>query len=429
MSDIRLFTTRREFLTGGLSLLSAAPTLPLFLGGAVRALAGPEGREAANAGRILVVVQLAGGNDGLNTVIPYEMDEYYAARPRLAVPRKQVVALEKSVGLHSAAAPLGELFKSGQMAIIQGVGYPNPNRSHFASMDIWHTADPTERQRNGWLGRYFDACCNGSDPGCDGLEAIALMRETPLALQGERFQPLAFENADALRWTGDTRDPEAARVFELLNNAHGDLPPAKAGEPPLAEYLQRAALKALAGAEDIQSAAGNRRRWRTPLIDRVGQLGRSLQIVARMIASDLPTRVYYISMGGFDTHTNQTARHQQLLTEFAAAMKNFLATLERDMLLDRVLVLTFSEFGRRVEENAGGGTDHGEAAPMFLFGSRVIPGIHGEHPSLSKLHRGDLAFSTDFRRVYAGVLRDWLRIKPGDILPGGQNPLKLVRTG
>ena len=193
------------------------------------------------------------------------------------------------------------------------------------------------------------------------------------------------------------------------------------------QFLQRAALKAQVGAEQIRSAAGRG----APARGRRGgggQLARSLQLVHRMIAADLPTRIYYLSMGGFDTHTSQTGRHRQLMTQFAAGIKSFVDALKKDGLLDRVLVLSFSEFGRRVQENASGGTDHGEAAPMFLFGSHVRPGLHEEQPSLAKLHRGDLAFGTDFRRVYAAVLRDWLKTKPEKVLGGKFNPLKVIKA-
>jgi len=432
MPDDLLFTTRREFLSGSLTLLSTAGTLPVFLAQASRALAGPEpqAKPRDDAQRILVVVQLAGGNDGLNTVVPYEMDPYYKLRRTLAIPKDKVLKLEQGVGLHPAATGLKELFDDGKLAIVQGVGYPNPDRSHFTSTDIWQTADPALRMHAGWLGRYFDSCCSGADPDPEPINGIALTQEAPLALQGERFVPLAFESPEALTWRAAARDRKAAEVFRKLNNMTADAAAAGAEETPddFAAWLQRAALKAQIGADQIRSAAGSGggRAGRRP--DRGGQLGRSLDLVARMIASDLPTRVYYVSMGGFDTHTGQDGRHQRLMQELGDSMKSFLDDLAGKRLLDRVLVMTFSEFGRRVEENASGGTDHGEAAPMFLFGSRLRPGLHGPHPDLTKLHRGDLAFGCDFRRVYAAVLRDWLDLKPDRVLKGNFQPLKLFKT-
>lgn len=426
MSHETLFTTRREFVNGSLTLLSAAGTLPLFLGNTADALAGPEPQQARrknNSERILVVVQLAGGNDGLNTVIPYEMDAYYKARRQIAVDKKDVLKLVDGLGLHPSATGLKELHDDGHMAIVQGVGYPNHNRSHFTSMDIWHTGDPTLKTQSGWIGRYFDACCKGNDPGPEPLQGVALMREAPAAMQGEDFYPLAFSDPNALTWRAGQRDPRAAEVFKKLNNIDGEIP---GGENELAQFLQRAALKAQIGAAEIRSAAGEMSGARR---GGGGALERSLRLVYRMIAADMPTRIYYVSMGGFDTHAGQVGRHRQLMQQFGSAMKSFVGRLKADKLLDRVLIMAFSEFGRRVVQNASGGTDHGEAGPMFVFGSKIVPGLHQRHPSLEKLHRGDLAYGCDFRRVYATVLRDWLKIKPSKVLGKNFTPLKLIRKG
>jgi uncharacterized protein (DUF1501 family) len=427
----RVYTSRRSFLKDGFTLLSAASTLPVFLGRTARVLAQsePAGKAGGADQRILVVVQLAGGNDGLNTVIPVEMDAYYKHRRRLAIPRKDALKLEGGVALHPAATGLKALFDAGRMAVIQGVGYPNPNRSHFSSMDIWHTADPELRKHEGWLGRYFDACCKGDDPTPEPIRGVALMSEAPLALQGVRFSPLAFQNTEALNWNAARRDPQAAEAFRKLNNADGDLPAGRPGaDPDLGAYVQRAALKALLGADEIRQAAGTGGSVGRRLGRRGDEVSRALQLVTRMIRADLPTRMYYVSMGGFDTHTGQEARHRALLEQLGQAMQGFIEALEQDKLLDRVLVMSFSEFGRRVQENASGGTDHGEAAPMFLFGSCVRPGVHEKHPSLEQLHRGDLAFGVDFRRVYATVLRDWLKTNPQPILGGTFQSLRLLRA-
>lgn len=426
MTNEPLFTSRREFLAGSLTFLSVASTLPLFLGRTAQVLAGDDPKPAKknDSNRILVVVQLAGGNDGLNTVVPYSMEEYYKYRRVLAIPKDQVLKLEDGVGLHPGATGLKELFDDGKMAVIQGVGYPNPNRSHFQSMDVWHTADPDLKRHNGWLGRFFDNSCAGADPGPEPISGIALMKEAPPAMQGEKFMPLAFDDIGALTWRGNTKDARAQAAFRKLNNIDGDLP---GSGPELAQYLERAALKAQLGADDLRTAVGREipaRRGRGG--GRGGDLERQLSLVARMIAADLPTRVYYVSMGGFDTHTGQEGRHRQLMTQLGNAIKDFVDTLEEQKLLDRVVVLTFSEFGRRVQENASGGTDHGEAAPMFLFGSQVKAGVHEKHPSLANLHRGDLTFGVDFRRVYAAVLRDWLKAQPEKVIGGSFNPMKLL---
>lgn len=424
MTSDPLYTTRRNFLTGSFSFLSAAATLPVFLGTTARVLGAPwQDRRGRNDGeRILVVVQLAGGNDGLNTIVPVEMDAYYKARPRIAIARKDALPLAKGVALHPAATGLKALYDRGLMAVVQGVGYPNPDRSHFSSMDIWHTADPTQKAHEGWIGRYFDACCEGADPDPEPIQGIALMKESPLAMSGARFAPLAFENPEALTWQAGRRDSKATEVFRKLNNIEGDYPRDGAA---LAQYLQRAALQAQVGADDIRAASGEMRDagGRRGV---AGQLGRALALVAKLIRADLPTRIYYVSMGGFDTHTGQQGRHQQLMTELGNALEAFIGRLKEDGLLDRVLVMSFSEFGRRVRENASGGTDHGEAAPMFLFGSAVKPGLHEKHPSLENLHRGDLEFGCDFRRVYAAVLQKWLNVKPEAVLGRAFAPLPVL---
>ncbi len=432
MADETLFTTRRDFVAGSLTLLSGAATIPVFLGNTAQALAGPQPvqRKKNDADPILVVVQLAGGNDGLNTIVPYEMDAYYKARRRIAIPKKDVLKLEDGLGLNPAATGLKELWDDGRMAVVQGVGYPNHNRSHFTSMDIWHTADPTLRTQSGWVGRYFDACCAGQDAGPEPIQGIALMSEAPLAMQGEQFFPLAFNNPGSLVWRNGQRDPRAAEVFRKLNNID-DQTSANAGGAGdnLAQFMQRAALKAQVGADEIRSASGDMRASRGRRGGGGGRLTQQLRLVSRMIAADMPTRIYYVSLGGFDTHTNQTGRHRQLMSELGSGIKWFLDELKRQKLDQRVLVMSFSEFGRRVQENASGGTDYGEAAPMFLFGGRVAPGVYQTHPSLSKLHRGDLAYGCDFRRVYATVLQHWLKIKPELVLGKRFSPLRLIKAG
>ncbi len=356
MSERPLCTTRREFLTGGLTCLSTASVLPVLLGNTARVLAGPEPltRQKSGSDRILVMVQLAGGNDGLNTVIPYENDLYYKCRRRIAIAKKDVLPLENGLGLHPAARGLKELYDDGKLAIVQGVGYPNHSRNHFASTLIWQTGDAGRHFGGGWLGRLMDVGGRGS------------CRAT-----------LAERSAGA-----SPSQPGRRRSFNA----------------------------------DIA--------WKGV---RAGRLARSLGLVARLIAADRPMRVYYVSMGGFDTHTRQAARHQRLLAEFGDAMKSFVDRLKADRLLDRVLVVTFSEFGRRVQENAGGGTDHGEAAPMFLIGSKLRPGIHEKHPSLATLHRGALIPGCDFRRVYADILCRWLGMNPQKVLGPGFTPLRLIK--
>lgn len=428
MPDPNLYTSRREFISGGLTLLSTAGTLPLFLGHTLQALAAddPTPKKKDDSQRILVVIQLAGGNDGLNMIVPCEMDAYYRARKQIAIAKKDALPLKDGFALHPSATGLKELFDAGQLAVVHGVGYPNPNRSHFTSTDIWATADPQQRTNSGWLGRYFDACCSGTDPDPEPIKGIALNDETPLAMSGDRFMPLAFENPDSLSWRAGGKDAKANEIFRKLNNIDGELPEGAKGH---AAFLQRAALKAQISADQIKAATGsNIGARRQGLFDRGGGLGRNLQMVARMIAADLPTKVYYVSMGGFDTHTGQQGRHQRLMTELGNSIKTFYDELAEHKLADRVLLMTFSEFGRRVEENASGGTDHGEAAPLILAGPKVIGGMHEKFPAMDELHRGDLAFTTDFRRVYATVLDQWLKLPSKKVLTQGFQPLRVIKS-
>lgn len=438
--------TRREFLERGLLLLSATATVPLFLDRTAWAMGPTDSRMGRSRpgvpdDRVLVVLQLAGGNDGLNTIIPYTNDWYYKARPRLGIEKKTALRLTDDIGLHPSATGLKQLYDDGHLAIIQGVGYPNPDRSHFVSTDIWATGDPSGRMHEGWIGRYFDCTCKGADRPNPRL-GVAIMTEAPLALTGKRFSPVSFASPEELSWRGMPQGSKGEAAFEMLNGMFGS--PAAGGKGPLNEagalaYLQRTAMDARASAQEIQQAAGaftgrGPRPDPRPIPGRGGrgggQLGRQLMMVKRMIAAGLNTKVYYVSLGGFDTHANQPNRHQQLMTQLGDALAEFVAELKKDGLLDRVLLITFSEFGRRVNENASQGTDHGAAAPLFVVGSRIQPGLHGAHPGLEpgQLDQADLKWETDFRQVYAGILNDWLHADATRILGAPFMPAKVVRA-
>jgi uncharacterized protein (DUF1501 family) len=368
--------------------------------------------------RVLVVVQLSGGNDGLNTVVPFGDPLYYRARPSIGVPEQSVLRLGEvdGVGLHPSLAAVKELYDDGQCALVQGVGYPNPNRSHFKSMDIWHTAD-TSGTGDGWLGRYVDAECVGFGKGESGTAEggaagtrpeppISLGREAPLATQGRTVKPVSFETPDLFRWTGgdvheSLTDPyhEIARRVEHADESQAD---------SNASFLMRTALDAQVSSETIRRAVSAR-----PLVNYPRtQLAQQLSMVGNMIRAGMKTRVYYVTHGGFDTHAGQggeRGRHAQLLQQFAEAVRSFYADLRAQDNDRRVMTMSFSEFGRRVGQNASGGTDHGTAAPMFLFGPMVKAGVHSVHPSLSNLDQGDLIYNTDFRQVYADVLEGWMQ--------------------
>lgn len=426
--------TRRQFLNTGLTLASASIAAPYFLQRSALALPRPTSLLSSLAGveqdRVLVVVQLSGGNDGLNTVIPFRDDAYYRSRQTIGVARDQVLALSSraDLGLHPQMTGIKRLFDDGLCAIVQGVGYPNPNRSHFKSMDIWHTAD-TSGTGDGWLGRYFDAECCGEGAGENGQPdsrpqpGIAIGSEAPLAMQGRQIKPIAFESEDLFRWTGqDVHASLKAPYDEIVNRGiSGNVDPNSN-----AAFLIRTALDAQVSSEQIRKAVRQQPLVQYPRT----QLGRQLAMVGAMIRAGLPTRVYYVSHGGFDTHSGQggaNGRHAQLLQQFSQAIAAFYDDLREQQNDGRVLTMSFSEFGRRVAQNASGGTDHGTAAPMFLFGPMVQPGLLGAPPSLTDLDNGDLKYTTDFRSVYAGILANWMLADPMAILDGNFRPERVIR--
>jgi uncharacterized protein (DUF1501 family) len=408
--------TRREFLNKGLTIVAAGATAPMFLTRTALALNNPwdQALTASAPGRsdgpILVVVQMGGGNDGLNTVVPFAHDEYYRARSRLAIPRQGLLRVTDEVGFHPGLKALKALYDDGRLAVVQGVGYPNPNRSHFRSMEIWHTADPAGAgPRSGWLGRLFDSEC----PACGPTTGIAMLgAEMPLAMQGTSGRAVVLESPQAFAFHPvPGAGPEEAEAFRQL------LQPVP-GEEPTVDFLTHTAMDALVASDEISKIAGRLSETGTYPRD---PFSLKLRLVSELITAGAPTRVYYVGLGGFDTHAAQTGRHDRLLEQLSAGLEAFTKDLMQKGLLDRVLVMTFSEFGRRVAENASGGTDHGAAAPMFLIGGPVAPGIHGPHPSLTDLDQGDLRFHVDFRSVYATVLEQWIGI-PSQAILGGRFP-------
>lgn len=418
----RILFSRRRFLSRGAQLLSLATTIPTFLDQAAFVMADDQPR-AKKTERALVVVQLAGGNDGLNTVIPISNDEYYKARPKLAVPREKALKLTDEFAAHPSAKGMKKLYDAGYLSILHAVGYPNPNRSHFRSTDIWTSAEPEKAIKTGWLGRYCDACCGGEDPGDtkpapDATTAVALATDPPPALIGERFVPMAFASPEMLGFAKATDDAGKA-AFEALNtadptDADHQAPATQSAGNATSAFLQRSAMSARLYAERIRKlAADNAGKGDYPN----SGFGQDLKLIAQMIASDLPTRIYYAKLGGFDTHSGQAGKHDRLLEDLFNGLAAFVDDLKKLGQLDRVTVLTFSEFGRRVKEN-GSGTDHGEAAPLFVVGSHLKGGLLGEFPSLvpEQLHRGDVPYTMDFRSLYASVLHDWLAVDDEKIL-------------
>ena len=420
--------TRRLFLQRGCALASLAATVPCFI---ERSALGVLGNPllSSNPGvpdhRILVVVQLGGGNDGLNTVIPYGDPAYFNARPQIAVQAPgatgNTVALQldqsAGIGLHPALAPLKELYDEGLVSVVQGVGYPNPNRSHFTSMDIWQTGR-LDAKGSGWIGRYFDATCNGT-PIPEG--SVAVGRTAPLAMEGNIQKPISFENPALFRWLGEDLHGSMKEPYDAINRA-GSL----AGTPAETQkdFLMRTALDAQVASGRILAAVAKQPLVRYP--DHA--LARQLRTVGAMIRDGMPTRVYYATMGGFDTHSGQAGRHGQLLRQVSESVAAFQRDLKEQGNAERVVTLVFSEFGRRVKQNGSGGTDHGTAAPVFVIGAGVKPGVVGRHPSLVDLDQGDLKFGVDFRSVYASLLGDWMKAPADTILRGQFASAGVVRA-
>jgi uncharacterized protein (DUF1501 family) len=397
--------TRREFLQKGLTMVAMGATAPSFLTRTALAVGNPfdlaqvTSRPGVPDDNILVVIQMGGGNDGLNTVVPFADDAYYRARPRLAVPRDKVIRITDALGLHPRLARLRQLLDRGAVGIIQGVGYPNPSRSHFRSMEIWQTADPEGRAvRVGWIGRYFDSKCPVCEQPTVGVNIGATM---PLAMRSETGQGVTLENPDAFQWM-PTLDGIGAReemeIFKMLNA------PA-ANEPGTVDFLRHTAMNAVLSSERVRDAMG---KYKGGVDYPNHRFAYNLRLIAQLIAGGLPTKVYYANMTGFDTHASQQGTHEVLLEQFATGVEAFYRDLEAQGNAERVLVMAFSEFGRRVAENGSAGTDHGTAAPVLIFGKRIRPGLHGPHPSLTDLQDGDLKHHVDFRSVYATVIEGWL---------------------
>lgn len=467
--------TRRSFLRSAALGSAFTTALPRFLADTIDQLHAEAGAAqqaglAHNTGRdhpILVVLHLAGGNDGLNTLVPHGDDEYARARPKLRISPSEVRRFHDHYGWHPALDGFERLFDSGRMGIVHAVGYPSPNRSHFRSTEIWATASDSQRfELHGWLGRYFDHACSGIGP----LSGIAVGRQAPQAFRGKSTQGLSIgqpmqdnksgatssarvnrrrlgnrlrgmqaddESMSAMAPNSMTDESPDTELVEDLSESGTDgtgfsgssIGEAPAGtslsaSDPLA-FLERTALDAQISNRQIQQSMSDGRNAvsypSTPL-------GQKLQWIAQLISGNMPTRIFHINQGGYDTHIQQAGAHERLLKELGDALFAFQSDLDALGLADRVVVMTFSEFGRRVAENASGGTDHGAAAPLFLIGKPVRPGFHGPTPSLAPrdLVNGDIRFQTDFRSVYAGLLEHWLRTPSHPILGRTFDPMPLI---
>jgi uncharacterized protein (DUF1501 family) len=392
--------SRRDFLTSS-TLIALAPTVPAFLARTARA-AKPE-----RDGRVLVVVQLDGGNDGINTVVPFKDDGYAKHRKVLRLPPDQLIKVNDTLGLHPALADAGKLLEAGRLAIVQGVGYPNPNRSHFDSMAIWQTARPDPKKRGdlGWLGLALDGGSRSGTPDA----VFAGSGTLPVALRGRRSvassltRPEDFILDPAAKPKAVAAGPDAKKEMDA--------------------FLARSALDAYATADRMAGIfAAKDGGARYPATE----LARQFRLLARLIKANIGTRVFFTRQPGYDTHSGQVGSHPTLLRALGGALRAFFDDLTTAKLAERVVVLTFSEFGRTVRENDSGGTDHGTSGPVLLAGA-VKPGPVGKTPSLLDLdpQYGDLRTEIDFRRVYATILEDWLGLRAKAALEGDFTKLPL----
>jgi uncharacterized protein (DUF1501 family) len=387
---------RREFIQVG-SLATAALMVPKFL------KAFESGSLVPAGNKVIVVLQLSGGNDGLNTVIPVRNDIYYRSRPRIGIVQDKALSLTDEVALHPALTSFREAYNDGALAILNNVGYPNPDRSHFRSMDIWHTASASNEYLNtGWLGRYLDAQCNGCAKPTQALEVDDVLS---LALKGGKSKGLAFK--DPKRLYGTANEKFFKEVSAQHNGAHGH------DEQPV-EYLYKTMAETLSSADYIFKQS---RLHPTGAEYPKTELGSNLKTIASLIYSEINTKVYYVSLGSFDTHVNQEAQQGRLFKEMNDAVSAFIKDLKKNNRFNDVLLFTFSEFGRRVAQNASGGTDHGTANNMFLLsGGLKQKGVLNALPDLSDLDEGDLRYKVDFKNVYATVLDKWLKADDVNIL-------------
>jgi uncharacterized protein (DUF1501 family) len=415
--------TRRDFVRLGLgssALLACGATVPTFLANSASVLAAGQTKEAK--GNVLVVVQLDGGNDGLNTVIPYKDDEYKKHRPKLQQPVQQLHKLDDRIALHSALAGLGKLYQNKQMAVVQSVGYPNPNRSHFESMAIWHTANLKPNNATpGWLARRLD---QEADKGGGDAPAMHISKSLlPQALYGSQRQVPSLEDLEQFRRRLGTPKGAGARqqraaLDEVAAQKHGQT-------GSLLQFVEQSTVLTYASSARLEGILKNAKT--SAGYPEFYGLARRMKLIAQLIKAGLATSIYYTRLGGFDTHANQQFTHANLLRELGDSLRPFVEDLEKAGHGKRVVVMVFSEFGRRLTENASAGTDHGTAAPVLLAGAPVKAGIHGPYPNLLDLDSGgDPKFAIDFRQVYATLLDRWLGCPSAKVLGSEFKPVEVV---
>ena len=404
----QLMATRRDFLRTS-ALASSLLLVPKFLHALDRG-PGLAGLAEAPGARRLIVVQLSGGNDGLNTVIPFRNDLYYRARPTLGVREADgILALEKDLGLHPALRGLKGLFDQGQLAVLNSVGYPNPDRSHFRSMDIWQSGSGADQTvSTGWLGRYLDSNC----PDCQRpYHALEVDDTLSLALKGSRRKGLALKNPEKFHQL--TQNRLLSKVSQAAAPTHHDQ----------VDYLYQTLAETASSADYLY---GKSKIYKSAGAYPNSDFGKNLKTTAELINSGVESRVYYLALSGFDTHVRQREQQQRLLGDLGDGLAALAADLQQNNQWNNTLVLVFSEFGRRVGQNASNGTDHGTANNVLLLGG-ALPrkGVLNDGPDLANLDQGDLRHQVDFRSIYAAILRDWLGADDAAILGTGFERMKL----
>jgi uncharacterized protein (DUF1501 family) len=404
---------RTRFLLGAVAGLTVAANTDSFFARALAAAPLP-GLPGGADERVLVVINLQGGNDGLNTVVPHGMQQYYRFRPGLAIPPSDVLQLDSQVGFNPALRSLKSMYDAGNVAVVQGAGYPRPDHSHFRSTEIWQTAAPDRFERTGWLGRYLD---EAELPPSNLFNAVALAQVMPEAFVARKVDVPAI---GGVRAYGLASDAQSVQRNAFASMVHDDRVPfqspylAKVAE--IEDHAQR-------GSEELPKLLAG---YKSDASYPATPIGRSLALAAQIVGSRLGTRVIYVQHGSFDTHAGQRGTQDRLLRELSDGLKAFYDDLAAHGNDKRTLAMTFSEFGRRVAENGSRGTDHGEAGPMFIVGGGVKGGLYGRHPSFDDLDNGDIRYTVDFRSVYATVLEKWLGHSTQGIIAGDFPTLALL---
>ncbi len=411
--------SRRNFVkTAGLLSLSGA-FAPNFLAQTVAA----SSADLAQGKRALVVVQMGGGNDGLNTVVPYTDSTYYNLRPTLAIKASDVLQLDNALGLNPALKPLMDLYSQGHLAIVRGASYPNPNYSHFRSMAIWQSAQADlSSPTSGWLGRYVAGQSGSVGPANLPRLGMAVgevaQGAAPLAFTTDKTIVLSFNGLNNFQFKADALQADRTAQLEAARAIYNTVT-----QNSVAEYIRTTALDALAASSDFANLANN---YQPAVTYPKTNFASSLQTVAQLLNADYGTRIFYVGTdGSYDTHRQQAQTHSNLLQDLAEGLGAFYQDLAAHNLDDSVMTLTFSEFGRRVAENGSLGTDHGSAEPMFVLGGKnsgLKAGLYGTQPSLTNLNNGNMIPTVDFRSVYSTVLKNWLGVDPQPII-GGDFPL------